>query len=84
MFVCLMIYDVVFVLGSDVMMTVAEGFQSPMKILYKVPGGMSMLGIGDIIIPGLLVSMCLRIDFIRGLILKQLLKKKELAEAESS
>ena len=73
MFTCLIVYDVSFVMHSDVMMTVAKGFQSPMKILFKLQGGgLSMLGIGDIIIPGLLTSMCLRVDFIRNLVLKQL------------
>ena len=72
MFIGLMIYDGSFVWASDVMMTVAENFESPMKILFKRGDGVSMLGIGDIIIPGLLVSLCLRTDFVRGLLLKQL------------
>ena len=48
-----------FVYASDVMMTVATGFDAPMKVL--IPNGQSgynMLGIGDIIVPGLLVSLC--------------------------
>jgi minor histocompatibility antigen H13 len=54
-------------------MTVAKGFDSPMKILILNKGeGFSMIGIGDIIIPGLLVSLCLRIDFIRNLIIVSL------------
>lgn len=65
-----MIYDVAFVFGSDVMMTVALGFESPMKILLPTDGGMAMLGIGDIIIPGLLVSFCMRIDFVRSMVAK--------------
>ena len=76
-FVGLIIYDVSFVFGTDVMMTVAKGFDMPMKILFPMKGtGTSMIGIGDVIIPGLLVSMCLRADFIRGLLYKTLLKKK--------
>jgi len=72
-----------FVMGSDVMMTVARGFESPMKILFKNKEGASMLGIGDIIIPGLLVSMCLRIDFVRGLLMRSLQKKRELMRSQS-
>ena len=69
-YIGLMIYDVAFVFGSDVMMTVALGFESPMKILLPTDGGMAMLGIGDIIIPGLLVSFCMRIDFVRSMVAK--------------
>ena len=68
----LLVYDVYFVFGTDVMITVAKSFQSPMKILIPAAGGSSfhMVGLGDIIIPGLLVSLCLRIDFVRELISK--------------
>ena len=72
-FACLIAYDVYFVYHSDVMMTVATNFETPMKILiYIGPQGFSMIGIGDIIVPGLLVSMCLRADFIRSLLIKAL------------
>ena len=62
-----------FVYASAVMMTVATGFDAPMKVL--IPNGQSgynMLGIGDIIVPGLLVSLCLRIDFVRSMLAKSL------------
>lgn len=65
----LILYDVTFVFGSDVMMTVAKGFEAPMKILLPVKGfGYAMLGIGDIIVPGFLCSMCLRADFVRNML----------------
>lgn len=68
-FVGLVVYDVYFVFGTDVMMTVAKGFDMPMKILIPTGAGkLSMIGIGDIIIPGLFISMCLRLDFIRSMI----------------
>lgn len=35
------------------MMTVAKDFSSPMKILIPVPQGNAMLGILDIIVPGI-------------------------------
>ena len=70
-FLLLILYDVTFVFGSDVMMTVAKGFDAPMKILLPVRGyGYAMLGIGDIIVPGFLCSMCLRADFIMGILKK--------------
>jgi minor histocompatibility antigen H13 len=77
-----MIYDVGFVFGSDVMMTVAQGFEAPMKILLPIRGyGFGMLGIGDIIVPGFLVSMCLRCDFVRGLLAESVRKQKQLEAA---
>ena len=75
-FVGTLVYDVTFVFGSDVMMTVALGFASPMKILLPTDAGLAMLGIGDIIIPGLLVSFCMRVDFVRYMVAKSKEKKK--------
>lgn len=66
-FVGLILYDVSFVFGSDVMITVAYGLDLPVKILVPTDLKMtsfSMLGLGDIVIPGLLSSMCLRCDLI--------------------
>lgn len=78
-YICLIAYDVTFVFASDVMITVAKSFESPMKILILNKNvGFSMIGIGDIIIPGLLVSLCLRIDFIRNLIFISLYNKKKI------
>ena len=79
-FACLVGYDVVFVYASDVMMTVATGFDAPMKLLLLHDGGYSMMGIGDIIVPGLLVSLCLRIDFVRSLLIKSLRTQGNSAE----
>ena len=64
-FTGLIAYDVYFVFASDVMMTVAGGIDLPLKLLF--PAGnkqFALLGLGDIIIPGLLSSMCLRADLI--------------------
>ena len=69
-----------FVYASDVMMTVATGFDAPMKLLLLHDGGYSMMGIGDIIVPGLLVSLCLRIDFVRSLLIKSLRTQGDSAE----
>ena len=66
-FAGLMLYDISFVFGTDVMMTVAKGIDLPIKILIPSSPTMksfAMIGLGDIIIPGLLSSMCLRYDFI--------------------
>lgn len=66
-FLGLICYDCYFVFYSDVMVTVAEAFDLPIKIVIPLSWRMasfSMIGLGDIIIPGLLCSMCARIDLI--------------------
>eukprot|EP00744_Colponema_vietnamica_P001667 GILI01002738.1.p1 GENE.GILI01002738.1~~GILI01002738.1.p1 ORF type:complete len:386 (-),score=149.05 GILI01002738.1:388-1545(-) len=62
----LFIYDIFWVFGTDVMVTVARSFDAPVKLLFpKVlqPSlQLSMLGLGDIVIPGIFVALCLRFD----------------------
>jgi minor histocompatibility antigen H13 len=83
-FILLIAYDVTFVFKTDVMMTVAKGFEAPMKILFPVKGfGYGMLGIGDIIVPGFLTSMCLRADFISNMIQKSKAQQKQIEEAKN-
>merc|ERR1719199_1192725 len=67
----LFVYDVFWVFGTDVMVTVAKSFQAPIKLVF--PRGwdepkekqFSMLGLGDIVIPGLFVALMLRWDIIQ-------------------
>jgi len=62
----LFIYDIFWVFGTDVMVTVAKNFEAPAKIIFPVsftPFAQSILGLGDIVIPGVFVSMVLRFDF---------------------
>ncbi|CZU00266.1 signal peptide peptidase [Plasmodium falciparum NF54] len=62
----LFVYDIFWVFGNDVMVTVAKSFEAPVKLLFPVssdPVHYSMLGLGDIIIPGILMSLCLRFDY---------------------
>jgi minor histocompatibility antigen H13 len=68
-FAGLMVYDVYFVFASDVMLTVAKGMDLPLKILLPIDTNFqnfAMIGLGDIIIPGLLSSMCIRCDLINS------------------
>ena len=60
-------YDVFWVFGTEVMVTVAKNFDAPIKLLFPQPGfddsGVrlrpSMLGLGDIVIPGVYtLSVC--------------------------
>jgi minor histocompatibility antigen H13 len=55
----LFFYDIFFVFGTDVMLTVAKNIDAPIKLLFPknwniVPPEFSLLGLGDIVIPGLL------------------------------
>ncbi|CAD2111473.1 signal peptide peptidase, putative [Plasmodium vinckei] len=62
----LFVYDIFWVFGNDVMVTVAKSFEAPVKLLFPVsldPLHYSMLGLGDIIIPGILIALCLRFDY---------------------
>ena len=78
----LFVYDIFWVFGTDVMVTVAKSFDAPIKLLFPkdfLINGIfgkqfTMLGLGDIVIPGIFVALLLRFDFKRAL--DKLLKKK--------
>lgn len=54
----LFVYDIFWVFGTDVMVSVAKSFDVPVKLLFprdviaSPNSGFSMLGLGDIVIPG--------------------------------
>lgn len=55
------------VFGSNVMVSVAKQFEGPIKLVFPRfvgagPEDCSMLGLGDIVIPGLFVALMLRFD----------------------
>ncbi|RYH30246.1 hypothetical protein EON65_05790 [archaeon] len=65
----LFFYDIFWVFGTDVMVTVAKSFDGPIKLLFPrviasegIKGEFSLLGLGDIVIPGLFVALLLRFD----------------------
>jgi minor histocompatibility antigen H13 len=59
----LFIYDITWVFGSDVMVTVAKKFDAPIKLLFPRDAiRPAMLGLGDIVIPGIFMAMMLRLD----------------------
>lgn len=69
----LFVYDVFWVFGTNVMVSVARGFDGPIKIVWPknlVEGlfdgatdwKMTMLGLGDIVIPGIFIALALRYD----------------------
>ena len=70
--ILLFFYDIFFVFGTDVMLTVAKGIDAPIKLLFpkdysEEKPKFSLLGLGDIVIPGIFVSLCLRFDFLKQL-----------------
>lgn len=84
----LFFYDIFFVFGTDVMLTVASGIDAPIKLQFPQDysgekNKYSILGLGDIVIPGIFVSLCLRYDFLKNLNIKHfegLLKKQAKGE----
>jgi minor histocompatibility antigen H13 len=66
----LFFYDIFWVFGTDVMVTVAKSVEGPIKILFPrslVPNengkiDLSLLGLGDIVIPGFFLALLLRFD----------------------
>eukprot|EP01006_Ploeotia_vitrea_P039278 TRINITY_DN66328_c10_g2_i2.p3 TRINITY_DN66328_c10_g2~~TRINITY_DN66328_c10_g2_i2.p3 ORF type:complete len:347 (+),score=200.20 TRINITY_DN66328_c10_g2_i2:446-1486(+) len=61
----LFFYDIFWVFGTDVMVTVAKSFDAPIKLLFPRGGDLphSLLGLGDIVIPGIFVALLLRFDY---------------------
>uniref|UniRef100_A0A7S4NNE3 Minor histocompatibility antigen H13 n=1 Tax=Paramoeba aestuarina TaxID=180227 RepID=A0A7S4NNE3_9EUKA len=63
----LFLYDIFWVFGTDVMVTVARSFDAPVKLLFPkdifaAEYQFAMLGLGDIVIPGVFVALLLRFD----------------------
>ena len=64
----LFLYDIFWVFGTDVMVSVAKSFDVPVKLLFprniisSAAKEFTMLGLGDIVVPGVMVSLCLRFD----------------------
>ena len=63
----LFFYDIFWVFCTPVMVSVAKNFDAPIKLLFPRLGDlvngkrpMSMLGLGDIVIPGIFVALILR------------------------
>jgi len=66
----LFFYDIFWVFGTDVMVTVAKSFEAPIKLVFPqdlLENGLNasnfaMLGLGDIVIPGIFIALLLRYD----------------------
>ncbi|KAI8602126.1 signal peptide peptidase-domain-containing protein [Dissophora ornata] len=69
------LFDVLWEFGRDVMSTIIKNFDEPVKImfpqhLFGLPAGqaykLATLGLGDIVIPGVFLALCLRFDQYRA------------------
>ena len=67
----LFFYDIYFVFFTPLMITVATKLDIPVKLLFPRPSGadddpskkpLSMLGLGDIVLPGIMIGLALRFD----------------------
>jgi len=63
----LFFYDIFWVFGTDVMVTVAKNFDAPVKLMipkafFANKYSFSMLGLGDIVLPGVFIAFLLRFD----------------------
>uniref|UniRef100_A0A3Q1MD78 Histocompatibility minor 13 n=3 Tax=Bos TaxID=9903 RepID=A0A3Q1MD78_BOVIN len=66
----LFIYDIFWVFGTNVMVTVAKSFEAPIKLVFPQDllekgleaDNFAMLGLGDIVIPGIFIALLLRFD----------------------
>lgn len=70
----LFFYDIYFVFYTPLMVTVATSLDIPIKLLFPRPApegselskpSLAMLGLGDVVLPGIMMAMALRFDFWR-------------------
>ncbi|KAM0753172.1 hypothetical protein T439DRAFT_323805 [Meredithblackwellia eburnea MCA 4105] len=64
----LFLYDIWWVFGTNVMESVARDFDAPVKILWPKDGTakateFTLLGLGDIVLPGIFIALALRFDY---------------------
>ncbi|XP_046386471.1 minor histocompatibility antigen H13 [Ischnura elegans] len=66
----LFFYDIFWVFGTNVMVTVAKAFEAPIKLVFPQDllergleaNNFAMLGLGDVVIPGIFIALLLRFD----------------------
>ncbi|KAJ6586910.1 signal peptide peptidase-domain-containing protein [Mycena vulgaris] len=68
----LFVYDVWWVFGTEVMVKVATSLDVPIKLLwpkslmFESTRGFTMLGLGDVVVPGVFIALALRYDHHRA------------------
>ncbi|KAH8200200.1 hypothetical protein TruAng_005648 [Truncatella angustata] len=58
----LFFYDIYMVFYTPYMVTVATKLDVPIKLVFESNKRSSMLGLGDIVVPGIFIGLCLRFD----------------------
>ncbi|KAF2447305.1 hypothetical protein P171DRAFT_471627 [Karstenula rhodostoma CBS 690.94] len=65
----LFIYDIYFVFFTPMMVTVAKSIDAPIKLVFPRPDSAvsgksqyAMLGLGDVVLPGIMIGLALRFD----------------------
>ena len=81
----LFLYDIYFVFYTPMMVTVAKELDIPIKLLFPRPKpeealpdqlNLSMLGLGDVVLPGIMIGLALRFDLYMHYLKKQ--ERKEV------
>jgi len=67
----LFVYDIVMVFYTPMMMTVATSIDAPIKLVFPGPGRDGMLGLGDVVLPGIMMAFALRFDLYLHYLRKQ-------------
>ncbi|KAF8864654.1 hypothetical protein BDZ45DRAFT_669425 [Acephala macrosclerotiorum] len=67
----LFVYDVVMVFYTPMMATVATSLEVPIKLVFPGPKRGSMLGLGDVVLPGMMLALALRYDLYLHYLRKQ-------------
>ena len=82
----LFFYDIYFVFFTPMMVTVATKIDIPAKLLFPRPEaeGMSMLGLGDVVLPGMIIGFALRFDLFLFYLRKQTGLKKPITQRRST
>ena len=72
----LFVYDIFWVFGTNVMVSVAKNLDAPIKLLFpknifayssQQKNDFALLGLGDIVVPGIFIALCLKFDhFLAG------------------
>eukprot|EP00340_Litonotus_pictus_P012375 CAMPEP_0170535776 /NCGR_PEP_ID=MMETSP0209-20121228/101787_1 /TAXON_ID=665100 ORGANISM="Litonotus pictus, Strain P1" /NCGR_SAMPLE_ID=MMETSP0209 /ASSEMBLY_ACC=CAM_ASM_000301 /LENGTH=321 /DNA_ID=CAMNT_0010837075 /DNA_START=201 /DNA_END=1166 /DNA_ORIENTATION=- len=85
--VLLFFYDIYWVFFTPVMVTVAKNLEGPIKLMFpkkfdwEGPKDFNMIGLGDIVIPGVYVALMLRFDYLKTL--ERMRKNKEDVPTDS-
>ncbi|KAF2740898.1 hypothetical protein EJ04DRAFT_539643 [Polyplosphaeria fusca] len=80
----LFFYDIYFVFFTPIMVTVAKSLDVPIKLVFprplppdapeKATPSFAMLGLGDIVLPGIMIGLALRFDLYLFYLRKQIVK----------